>query len=100
MTENRESEWEAVVGSYAKASLVLKDDVATVSFPVADRRYSYMYAIVQGVREVVTAHRDPGRPPTVTTADARASLALALQAQALADSLRRGPDRPLGLRQL
>jgi predicted dehydrogenase len=77
--------WKEVVSASPGARLWSKDaEVITISYAVPDRTTAYSDAIVAGARQVVATHRDPTLDMDVTADDARASLALALEAQQLA----------------
>lgn len=76
--------WNDIVAKYPDATMSLSGEVISVSMTMPDREESYERSVVQAMRDVMTAHRDPTKTPTASPEDARASLALALSAQALA----------------
>lgn len=63
-----------------------REEVTSFDVVFPDRDQQYRQAICAGMRDVVHAHRDPAHRLTVSPADARESLRLALEAQAAIDS--------------
>ena len=53
----------------------------------ADRQEAYQSAVVDGMRDLITSHRDPNRAATVSAQDARDSLALALAAREATETM-------------
>lgn len=79
-------EWESL-SAFDGVGVAFDDDgdVVHLTMILPDRRGQYLRAIVAGMRDIARAHRDPLFAPEVSVQDARSSLALALEAQAISE---------------
>jgi predicted dehydrogenase len=76
--------WQEVLARHSAAKAQFDGAIVTASMRVGDRRQAYLDAITAGMLQVARAHRHRDFQPDVTPADARASLALAIDAQRIA----------------
>jgi predicted dehydrogenase len=72
-------------------SIDVREDAGAVTFDVRfpDRRAAYESAVVDGMRDLIAQHREPGHRMAVSADDGRDSLALALAARRAAETGKR-----------